>query len=122
MRQSPWARAFNLERAHPSSSSCVLLDSIHEMIETAGLENFETIPGWRSIPLERLAYEQPDLVAAAFFGTTEERPDAWSAINHPVARAQLVDDKIVPLDGAWTSCNGWYLVDAIEVLSQGAGK
>lgn len=95
---------------------------IHEMIETAGLENFETIPGWRSIPLERLAYEQPDLVAAAFFGTTEERPDVWSAINHPVARAQLVDDKTVPLDGAWTSCNGWYLVDAIEALSQGAGK
>lgn len=94
---------------------------IHEMIIAAGLENFETIPGWRPIPLERLAYDQPDLVAAAFFGTTEERPDAWSAMNHPVARAQLTEHKVVPLEGAWTACNGWYLVDAVEALSEGAG-
>lgn len=95
---------------------------IHEMIRAAGLENFEAEPGWRAIPLERLAREQPDLVAAAFFGTAASQPDAWSPMQHPVARAQLTGRNVVSLQGAWTSCNGWFLMEAIEALAEGAGE
>ena len=95
---------------------------VHEMIVAAGLENFQTEPGWRSLPLERLAHEQPDIIAAAFFGTSTNHPDAWSPMKHPVARAQLENQTVVPLEGAWTSCNGWFLIEAIEALSEGAEK
>lgn len=95
---------------------------VHEMIVAAGLDNFETSPGWRSLPLEQLAYEQPDVIAAAFFGTLTNHPDAWSPMKHPVARAQLANHTTVPLEGAWTSCNGWFLVTGIEALSEGAGE
>lgn len=95
---------------------------VHEMILAAGLKNFQTAPGWRSIPLERLAYEQPDIIAAAFFGTKTNHPDAWSPMQHPVARAELADRKVVSLEGSWTSCNGWFLMDAIEALSEGASE
>lgn len=95
---------------------------VHEMLVAAGLKNFETTPGWRSLPLEQLAYEQPDIIAAAFFGTPTNHPDAWSPMKHPIARAQLSDHPVVSLEGAWTSCNGWFLIEGIEALSEGAGE
>ena len=36
---------------------------VHHLIEAAGLGNFDDRSGWRSIPLERLAYEAPDVYA-----------------------------------------------------------
>ena len=95
---------------------------VHEMLVAAGLENFQENPGWRSLPLERLAYEQPDVVAAAFFETLTNHPNAWSASNHPVARAQLQEPSTVPLQGAWTACGGWFILDAIEALADGVSE
>lgn len=95
---------------------------VHEMLLAAGLENFEAAPGWRSLPLERLAYEQPDLVAGAFFDDMANRPHLWSAARHPIARAQLEEGYVVPLQGAWTACGGWFLLDAVEALAEGASK
>lgn len=90
---------------------------IHNMLRAAGLENFERQPGWRAIPLERLAYEQPDLVAASFFDAQAIRPSLWSAMRHPVAQRQMREQPTVMLPGALTSCGGWYLLDAIERLA-----
>ncbi len=90
---------------------------IHDMLTTAGLANFQTEQGWRALPLERLAYEQPDLVAAAFFEVIETHPDAWSAMRHPVARRQLTERPVVPLNGAWTACGAWFILDAVEALA-----
>jgi len=91
---------------------------VHEMLAAAGLENFEREAGWRSIPLERLAYEQPDVVAAAFFSADGINPSLWSPMRHPVAMEQMRDQPTVTLQGAWTSCSGWYLLDAIEALAE----
>ncbi len=90
---------------------------VHEMIIAAGFSNFQTEYGWRSLPLERLAYEQPDLIAAAFFESKTNHKDAWSAMRNPVARKQIKHLATVPLEGAWTSCGSWFLVDAIEALA-----
>ncbi|MEM7493647.1 MAG: ABC transporter substrate-binding protein [Pseudomonadota bacterium] len=95
---------------------------VHEMMVEAGLENFQDSPGWRSLPLERLAYEQPDLVVAAFFETLTNHPNAWSAAKHPVAREQLDGPAVVPLQGAWTACGGWFIMDAIEAIAERAGE
>ncbi|MCI4645356.1 MAG: ABC transporter substrate-binding protein [Hyphomonadaceae bacterium] len=95
---------------------------IHEMLLKAGYENFESRPGWHAIPLERLAYEQPDLIAAAFFGRGDTARDAWSPMKHPVARHQITDKPVVPLDGAWTACGAWFILDAVEALAEGAAQ
>ena len=92
---------------------------IHEMLVAAGLDNFQTRPGWGPIPLERLAYERPDLVAVAFYETLTNHPHAWSTIRHPVAQAQLDGGAVVPLEGAWTACGAWFLMDAVEALARG---
>ena len=90
---------------------------IHEMLVAAGFENFQTKPGWRELPLERLAYEQPDKVAAAFFDHKENHMSAWSSMRHPIARNQMRDRPTVKLQGAWTSCGSWFLIEAIEALA-----
>lgn len=93
---------------------------VHEILRTAGFANFQNRPGWNALPLERLAYEHPDVVAAAFYEGVESQAEIWSAARHPVARAQLENRSVVPLEGAWTSCGGWFLIDAIEALAQAA--
>jgi len=89
------------------------------MLKTLGLENFQSGPGWRSLPLERLAYEQPDMVVGAYYATRTNHPNAWSAAKHPVARAQLDGPEVVQLRGAWIACGGWFLMDALEALADG---
>jgi len=95
---------------------------IHEMLLAAGLENFQQQSGWRALPLERLAYDKPDLIAAAFFDSQVNDTDAWSSANHPVAQAQMKSLPTVSLQGAWTSCSGWFLMDAIEALAAQDGN
>ena len=95
---------------------------IHEMVSAAGLENFHTRPGWWPIPLERLAYEQPDLLAVAFHESLADHPHVWSAIRHPVAQALLDRESVVPIDGAWTACGAWFLMDAVESLARGNAR
>lgn len=92
---------------------------VHEIIVTAGLENFQSRPGWRPIPLERLAYERPDLIVPAFFDSVTNHPHAWSPMRHPVARSQLQAREMIPIQGAWTACGAWFLVDAVEALAHG---
>jgi iron complex transport system substrate-binding protein len=91
---------------------------VHEMFQAAGLSNFQIDAGWRPIPVERLAYEQPDMVATAFFGDNTDQTALWSAMRHPMARQQIENKPAVVLEGAWTSCGGWFLVDAVEALAK----
>jgi len=91
---------------------------VHELITTAGYQNFQDRAGWNALPLERLAYERPDLVAAAYFDNTIERRGHWSATRHPIAEAQLRDLPVVSIDGSWTACGGWFQLDVVEALVQ----
>jgi iron complex transport system substrate-binding protein len=90
---------------------------VHELLEAAGLENFETRPGWHNVPLERLAREQPEVVVAGFFDGSADRTAYWSAMRHPVARRLLYERSAVMLPGALTSCGGWFVLDALETLA-----
>ena len=91
---------------------------IDDMFKAAGLRNYEQAPGWHDLPLERLVKESPDVVAAAFYSSIHKTPGNWSSSRHPVALAQLSKAETIPLNGAWTACGAWYLIDAIEALSE----
>ena len=95
---------------------------VHHLIEAAALDNFQRQGGWRPIPLERLAYETPDLVATAFFGARADRVDAWTPVRHPVVRRRLRSLPVAALDGATTSCGGWFLAEAVETLAASGGE
>ena len=89
---------------------------VDKMMRVAGYDNFEAEPGWRSLPLERLAHEGPDLIASASFWNAP--PDRWSAARHPIVARAMRDTPVVPIEGAWTACGGWFLVDAVEALAK----
>lgn len=89
---------------------------IGNMLDAAGYASFEAEPGWRTLPLESLAQQTPDLVAHARFGSGT--PDRWSAARNPVAARMMRDVPVVELEGAWTACGGWFVVDAIESLAR----
>lgn len=94
-----------------------LMDAV---MTAAGLSNFETKPGWRALPLERLARERPDVAATAFYGSRAAPVHAWSAARHPLARDVIADARAAPLDGAWTACGGWFVAEAAAALNRAA--
>ncbi len=87
---------------------------VDEMMMRAGLDNFETVPGWRPVPLERLARDRPGRIIFADF---EGGAGPWSAMRHPLAAGQLARLPVTRIEGAWTACGGWFLVDAIEAMA-----
>lgn len=93
---------------------------IHEAMLAAGLENYMDRPGWHSLPLEGFAYERPGLVATSYFGTNARLQSPWSAARHPVATRELNSTARVDLDGAWSACGGWAILEAVEALSLSA--
>ena len=117
-----------LERARESSARTAALyltpagvsagsgTFVHHLIEAAGLGNFDDRSGWRSIPLERLAYESPDVYAVAAFGATNHE-DAWTAFRHPVATGRVAAGPTLRIEGAMTACSGWFLADAVEAFA-----
>jgi iron complex transport system substrate-binding protein len=93
---------------------------VNSMMTVAGVANYQTQSGWRSLPLEALAYEKPNLVATAFYGDKTSHGNFWSAARHPVIRDQLGSTESVALRGATTACGGWFIVDAIARLAKAA--
>jgi iron complex transport system substrate-binding protein len=119
-------RLANVEPARPARRALYVTSGgatagpgtlIHEVLLAAGLENFETEPGWHVVPLERLAYDGPDLVVASFFDGSAESTAYWSAMRHPVARRQLEGSRTLLLPGSWTACGAWFVLDAVEALA-----
>ncbi|HWK36304.1 ABC transporter substrate-binding protein [Sphingomonas sp.] len=90
---------------------------IDAMFHAAGLTNFQTAPGWGTIPLERLAYATPDVIATAFQDTRWRRPDPWSAAGHPLVR-RLSGRPTAALSGASTACGAWFVLDAVEAMAR----
>lgn len=90
---------------------------VDEMIRAAGLSNFQSDSGWRSLPLEKMAYRQPEMIATAFYSLKINYQNFWSAARHPIIRAQLGSKPSVSLDAATTACGGWFILDAIEALA-----
>ncbi|MEO0400108.1 MAG: ABC transporter substrate-binding protein [Pseudomonadota bacterium] len=90
---------------------------IHEIFLAAGHKNYEQRPGWRALPLERLARQAPDRTAVAFFDSKDHATDAWTAARHPLARALLQTDAVAEIDSAFLACTAWFAVNAVEALA-----
>lgn len=90
---------------------------IHEMITIAGFQNFEQREGWRTLPVERLAYDSPDIVVTSFFDFIDSSVENWSSVRHPVVKNVIEERQSVNLDSASVSCGGWWIMDAIKNIA-----
>ena len=114
-RAGPGAAVLYLAPSGVSAGAGTFVD---HLIAEAGLDNFDERAGWRSIPLERLAYEAPGVYAVPVF--EDERNRVRTAFRHPVAARRVRAGPVTMIDGATTSCGGWFLADAVEALAAGA--
>ena len=57
------------------------------------------------------------MIAEATFGTGANHDDAWTLFRHPVAKRAMQSVPLAALDGATTSCGGWFLADAVAALA-----
>lgn len=107
--------ALYITRGGVTAGRGTLMDDV---IKLAGYRNFETRHGWQNLPLERLAGEQPDRIIFATFGRADdENRDLWTAARHPLVTTML-DERVIKISGALTSCTAWFLMDAIKQLRQ----
>ncbi len=113
---APEADALYLATAGVAAGAGTFVD---HLIAAAGLDNFSAGTGWRSIPLERLAYETPDLYAVPAFERTNHNM-VWTPFRHPLAVRRVRAGPTLSIDGATTSCGAWFLADAVEALAAGA--
>jgi iron complex transport system substrate-binding protein len=95
---------------------------IDELITRAGFENFVPEPGWRSLPLERLAYGDADVLLSAFYESRSQHSSWWSVTRHSMLRAHRTRTPVVDLDGAWLTCGGWFMLDAIEAMADARAR
>lgn len=93
---------------------------VNDLILAAGYDNFARGPGWRSLPLEDLAYRQPDVVAVSFFGARAQAQDDWSSARHPVVQNLVKTLPTIQLDNSWTACGGWFALEAVRAMRAGA--
>lgn len=112
---SPGAAVLYLAPSGVSAGAGTFVD---RLIAEAGLDNFDERAGWRAIPLERLAYEAPDVYAVPAFEGRHNM--VRTPFRHPLAVRRVQAGPAVALEGATTSCGAWFLADAVEALAAGA--
>ena len=56
----------------------------------------------------------------AWFGRRDYNPDQWSAARHPLMRTAS-QHPVIGLEGAWTACGGWFVLDAAEAMARARG-
>jgi iron complex transport system substrate-binding protein len=109
--------ALYLTPAGATTGSGTLIDAT---LAAAGLTNATPGAGWRSLPLEEIAQQSPDLVVTAYFEDLSAAPDGWAVASHPVFRRLIADTPRLDLDGAQISCGTWMLADAAADLRAAA--
>lgn len=90
---------------------------IYGMLSIAGLENFERRKGWRTLPLERLVYEKPDILVTSFFELIDIHNENWSSARHPLVQNLLKERQQIAIESSLVSCGGWWIIDAIKKLA-----
>lgn len=91
---------------------------VGRMFAAAGLQPYaSSVRAWGPLPLEEMVLRKPELVAAAFFEQRSSRIANWSSARHPVTRRQISDVPLAAIPGATTTCQGWFIADAIEQLA-----
>ncbi len=96
---------------------------IDALLQAANFENAaarDGAAGWRSLPLEGLIDQEPDLVVTAFFDGASAPVDSWSMGRHPVFQDLFERSVRIELDGADVSCSSWTLAAAARRIREQA--
>jgi iron complex transport system substrate-binding protein len=97
---------------------------VDDIITKAGLLNFATelgVHGWSDLPLEQLAYKQPDIIITGFYDHASTKVDNWTFARHAYLLEMLQETPTITLPGLLLSCNGLFLAEAVESIHHALG-
>ncbi|WPZ33540.1 ABC transporter substrate-binding protein [Thalassobaculum sp. OXR-137] len=103
----------------PSGTTGGTGTDIDGMIRLAGLENMAAelgYRGWRTLSLEELVMNPPDVFIGSFFDDRDVARSSWSPARHPRLAAMMGEVRTVPVPGRFLSCSGLFSVDAAEYI------
>lgn len=101
----------------PSGTTAGQGTFVDAVMTAAGLENRAAtggLRGWRSIDLETLAMNPPEVIVGGFFDTVSEGGDAWSIARHSFLSELVARVPFIPIPGRIMTCQAWYALDAVE--------
>jgi iron complex transport system substrate-binding protein len=90
-----------------------------EIIRLAGMRNAVAemgLKGWRTLPLETLIMDPPDVIIAAFFDSTSVHHSDWGLLRHPVVKKMFKDIPTIFVPGRLLACRAFMFVDAAEYV------
>ena len=103
----------------PSGTTGGAGTDVDGMIRLAGLENMAAelgYRGWRTVSLEELLMNPPDVFIGSFFDDADVSRSSWSPARHPRLARMMGDVRTVPVPGRFLSCSGLFSVDAAEYI------
>ncbi len=103
----------------PSGTTGGAGTDVDDMIRMAGLENMAAgigYKGWRTIAIEELVMDPPDVFIGSFFDDDDVARSSWSPSRHPQLAAMMERVRTVSVPGRFLSCSGLFSVDAAEYL------
>jgi iron complex transport system substrate-binding protein len=103
-----------LTAAGATAGRGLMIDAI---LRAAGARNAYEGQGWNVLPMEQLVSQQAAIVALGFFQSGQTRASAWSPSRHSGWRHALASARLISLPTAAIACEGWFSLDAAEVLS-----
>lgn len=116
----PRASALYMTPSGVTAGSGTMIDAL---LDAANLDNAaarDGAAGWRSIALEGLIDQAPDLVVTAFFDGASAPVDSWAMARHPVFQDLFERSVRIELDGAAVSCSSWTLAAAARRVREAA--
>ncbi len=93
---------------------------IHEMLQTAGVDNMSASLGtspWHPVNLEALALSPPDMIVEGFFDLRSGKLSNWSLSRHEFLRRQGEIRPVARIPSREIACAAWFVVDAIEEIA-----
>ena len=90
-----------------------------EVITMAGLTNAISelgIKGWRTLPLESLILNPPDIIIGSFFESTDLNKSNWGVIRHGVIQKMFKTIPTIFVPGRLFACRTFSFVDAAEYV------
>ncbi len=95
---------------------------INAMMRSAGLRNLATGFGYRSVSLEYLIQDPPQIIVEGFFDPTIEATQRWSLGRHAAVRRLETGRGVVRLPARLLGCPAWFAADAVTLLAAAAPR